>query len=172
MRNFIIIYRWVILFLAMQLNANTLARSIPAIRVYVFLNTECPISQQYVHRINTLQKKFEFLGVQFTAYFPLSTDNRAAIERFRNEYRLISAGKPDVHAQLAHKFGVRVTPEVVVLNATNRVVYQGAIDDWYISPGRHQREARQAFLENALDALLANRPILPSQTDAVGCLIE
>ncbi|WP_162387941.1 redoxin domain-containing protein [Spirosoma endbachense] len=142
------------------------------ITVYAFLNTECPISQQYVRRLADLHQEFGKSGVRFIALFPLRTDSPVVIERFRTEYKLPFAGLPDKKARLARQFRARVTPEVVVMQSDGRVVYQGAIDDWYVDLGKHRPQAAHAYLHNALDALLNGRPVTEAHTEAVGCLIE
>ncbi|WP_338874870.1 redoxin domain-containing protein [Spirosoma sp. SC4-14] len=140
--------------------------------VYVFLNTECPISQQYVVRLAEVYQHFSHSDVRFIAVFPLRTDTPAAIQRFRVEYKLPFAGKPDINTQLARHFRVRVTPEVVVMQSDGKVSYQGAIDNWYVDLGKHRPQATQYYLKDALTALLAGKSVVQPRTDAVGCLIE
>ena len=143
-----------------------------SLTVYAFLSTECPISQQYVRQLTHLERHYGPSGIRFMAWFPLRTDSPRLIHRFRTEYGLSFAGKPDPGAQLARQLRVRVTPEVVVMQSDGRVRYQGAIDDWYVALGKHRPEATQHYLRDALDAVLARKEVLVSKTDAVGCLVE
>jgi peroxiredoxin len=144
----------------------------PGLTVHVFLSTECPISQQYARQLTDLQRRYEPLGIRFVAWFPLRTDSPRTIRQFQTEYKLLFAGKPDHNSQLARQLRVRITPEVVVMQAEGRVRYQGAIDDWYVTLGKHRSEATQHFLRDALDALLTGRDVAMARTDAVGCLVE
>lgn len=144
----------------------------PRFTVYVFLSTECPISQQYVRTLTNLQQHYEPQGVQFIAWFSLRTDSPPVIRRFQTEYALSFAGKPDPGARLARQLRVRVTPEVVVMQSDGKIRYQGAIDNWYVTLGKHRPEANQHYLRAALDALLVGKDVLMSKTDAVGCLVE
>lgn len=105
-------------------------------------------------------------------WFPLRTDSRYAIRQFRATYGLPFSGQPDPAARLAHRLQVRVTPEVVVMQADGQVRYRGAIDDWYVALGKHRPEATQHYLRDALDALVAERPIDPTHMEAVGCMVE
>ena len=165
-------------FLSLLLLVNqAVTRPLPPTRtpvwtVHVFLSTECPISQQYVRELATLQRQFAPKGVLFRAWFPLRTDTPKAIIRFQKTYRLTFSGTPDPAARLAHRLQVRVTPEVVVVQADGQVRYRGAIDDWYVSLGKHRPAPTQPYLRDALDALLTGRPVLPVHTEAVGCLVE
>lgn len=142
------------------------------VQVTVFLSTECPVSQQYVPRLRELYQEFSGKNISFTAFFPLSTDDYKAIGRFRRDYSLPFPTKPDPSQQTARRFRASITPEVVVQDSNGSVVYQGAIDDWFVSLGKHRPEPSQHYLRNALLALLNNQPILPARTEAVGCYIE
>ncbi|GAB3023484.1 redoxin domain-containing protein [Spirosoma pulveris] len=144
----------------------------PKLTVYAFLSTECPISQQYVRTLDKLYQRFTPSGVQFVAMFPLVTDSPQRIRQFRSEYGLPFAGRADTGARLARQFRVRTTPEVVVMQANGTVRYQGAIDDWYISLGKHRPDVTNAYLQQALDALLANQAVVTARTEAIGCLLN
>lgn len=144
----------------------------PQLTVYAFLSTECPISQQYTRTLEALHQRFRSSGIRFVAMFPLETDSPARIRQFRSAYGITFAGRPDSGARLARQFRVRATPEVVVMQEDGAVRYQGAIDNWYISLGRHRPQVTNAYLQNALDALLTNRPVEQPRTEAVGCLLN
>lgn len=140
--------------------------------VHVFLNTECPISQQYTRRLNELYRQFTPQGVKFIAYYPLKTDNRQAIKKFQQEYAFEIPGLPDTQQKLAHQLRAQITPEVVLQTSSGIILYQGAIDNWYVDLGRHRPEATEHYLHDALEKALANKPISITKTQAVGCLID
>lgn len=139
--------------------------------VYVFLSTECPISQQYARRLSALHRQYA-TEVRIVALFPLKTDSPRLIRQFRNDYGLTIEGKPDLNAAMARQLRAHVTPEVVVLDSSGHTRYRGAIDDWYVALGKHRSAATQYYLRDALDALLAGKDTPIRQTQAVGCLIE
>lgn len=139
--------------------------------VYVFLNTECPISQQYARTLSVLSRQYAS-SVQFVALFPSKTDIPRLIRAFSADYNLTFSGKPDRGAKLARKLSARVTPEAVVLDAMGQIRYRGAIDNWYVTLGKHRSDATELYLQRALDALIAGKVVDVEKTDAVGCLIE
>jgi thiol-disulfide isomerase/thioredoxin len=141
-------------------------------RVTVFLSTECPISQRYAPRLAELHREFSRKGVAFAAYFPLRTDDSRTLARFRREYPLPFPIKPDSRQVAARRFQAKITPEVVVQDAQGTVVYQGAIDDWFVSLGKHRPEVTQHYLRDALRLVLAGRVVVPPKTEAIGCFIE
>lgn len=149
--------------------ANTYAPK--PLTVYVFLNTECPISQQYVRMLSVLSRQYA-LSVRFVALFPSKTDTPRLIQAFGKDYGLTFPGRPDAGAKLARQLRARVTPEVVVLDTTGRIRYRGAIDDWYLALGKHRSDVTEPYLPNALNALIAGNEVTVRETEAVGCLIE
>ena len=63
------------------------------------------------------------------------------------------------------------TPEVLVLDASARIRYRGAIDDQYSVGARKPAPTRQ-HLREAIEAVLARRPVEVAATEVAGCLIE
>ncbi|WP_083421940.1 thioredoxin-like domain-containing protein [Arsenicibacter rosenii] len=146
--------------------------SSPKITVYVFLNTECPISQQYTKRLAELHRLYSPEGISFLAVYPLATDTAEIIATFQQTYKLPFQGRSDPEKKTAHRLNAQITPEVVVVNEKGQIYYQGAIDNWYYTLGRHRPQPTQHYLRDALDAALAGRPVLTPKTEAIGCLID
>ena len=71
---------------------------------------------------------------------------------------------------MADRIGAERTPEVFVLDESRAVVYRGRIDDQY-AIGIHRSSSTRHDLVDALDAVLAGRPVATPRTDAVGCKI-
>jgi peroxiredoxin len=149
-------------------------RPAPLVRatVFVFLSTECPISQQYARRLAELHHEFSDKGITFVAVFPLRTDDFKSIGRFKTECGLPFSAKSDPQQKLALQLRAHVTPEAVVQTQTRQIIYQGAIDDWFFALGKHRPEPSQQYLRDAIRAFLANQPVLIQKTEAVGCFIE
>ena len=77
----------------------------------------------------------------------------------------------DFDQQAADAFGARRTPEAYLLDAGRVIRYHGRIDDQYGIDFRRDKPTRRD-LKEALDELLAGRPISVPQTEASGCPIE
>lgn len=140
--------------------------------VLIFLDTECPVCQQYTRPLALLYKQYAGRRVQFRAIFPSITDNQIAIDAFRQTYALPFPGQPDPTRLQVRQYRATVTPEAVVLDANGRIVYRGAIDDWFVALGRHRREPTRQYLHDALDAVLENRTPAITHTEAIGCRIQ
>jgi thiol-disulfide isomerase/thioredoxin len=136
--------------------------------VVFFLSKDCPLCNNYKPLLDSLQaeyaqdSRFLFLG--------LRTDSDAATDSsyfFPLEY---NAGK-DVH-YIAEIFKATITPEVFVVDSSNRVWYSGAIDNWSFDTGKKRQFATEHYLKDALKALRNGQKPAVSETKAVGCYIE
>ena len=74
----------------------------------------------------------------------------------------------DPEAEIANAFGATKTPHVFLFNKDNILIYSGAIDD----NARDAKKVDEAYLANAIDALLENRKIEKKSTKALGCSIK
>lgn len=73
----------------------------------------------------------------------------------------------DENHQLADAFGATRTPDIFLFDGDMQLVYKGAIDD---SGGRGTM--KEDYLINAMNNLVAGKPINPSHTKAIGCSIK
>jgi hypothetical protein len=78
----------------------------------------------------------------------------------------------DRRHELVRATGVTVTPEAAVIDRAGQVVYRGRIDDSYAALGQPRRPVKNADLRNALDALIAGKPVEKPETHALGCYIS
>ncbi len=145
----------------------------PRATVYVFLADTCPISQNATLTMRELYARYSAQGVGFGGFFPspatTSTDIAAFAKTYRVPFPLIS----DARHRYVRRFGVRVTPEVVVLAADERtVLYQGRLDDQFAGLGQRRALVQHHELADALAAVVAGRPVAVARTEAVGCFIE
>jgi hypothetical protein len=74
----------------------------------------------------------------------------------------------DAGNAVADAFGARTTPHVFLFNKDLKLVYKGAIDDNVGSAAA----VKERYVENAMTALAAGKPIEPATTRNVGCSIK
>jgi peroxiredoxin len=74
----------------------------------------------------------------------------------------------DDSSAIARNFGAKKTPDVFLFNAQDKLVYQGAVGEG----GRKPAAGGEPYLQNALDALAAGKPVETPKTKAVGCSIK
>jgi hypothetical protein len=142
-----------------------------AMTVLIFVSTDCPISNRYAPEIKRVHDEFAPKGVRFRLVYPNPLDDEAAIRTHLTEYGYPPIAERDRDHALVKLAGATITPEAVVLDARQRVVYRGRIDDRFVELGRERPAATQRDLRNALTAALAGKRVIPAETQAVGCFI-
>jgi len=145
--------------------------SIIVASVLIFISADCPVSNRYAPEIQRLYKEFAPKGVRFTLVYPNLIDDTGATERHTKDYGLPSIVERDPAHTLVKKAHATVTPEAVVFDSKDRIVYRGRIDDRFVELGRERPAATKHDLQNALNAVLAGRRVNPAKTQAVGCFI-
>ena len=138
--------------------------------VLVFSTTSCPLVQRYWPALNRLEKDYRDKGVQFLAVNVGDDDPITAVAaqavRHEAEFPFVK----DFDAVCAGKLGVKRVPEVVVLDADRKLRYRGRIGDQYRIGGARPAPTRHD-LKEALDAVLAGKPVAVPETTVDGCLV-
>lgn len=137
-----------------------------------FVATDCPISNHYAPEIRRICAAYEPAGVQCTLVY--STPQLKANE-VRAHLTQFSLGLPAVidHGRvLVARAGATVTPQAAVFMPGGALAYSGRIDDLYAALGRPRHSATERDLRNALDDLVAERPVRKPRTYPLGCYIE
>jgi thiol-disulfide isomerase/thioredoxin len=145
----------------------------------LFICNHCPTSQLYEERIKKLVSDYGPKGVDFVAINPndpkavlLSelgyTDVSDSLEemKIRAEYRhfnfpYLYDGETQAAAQA---YGAQATPHIFIFDKDRKLRYEGRIDN-------AQRESLVKIHDarNALDSLLAGKPVAVPHTPAFGC---
>lgn len=133
--------------------------------VFVFLATECPLSNRYTPRIAALAKAYRTRGIRFFAVYPNGIETPKVIRAHAAERKLAF---PLIHddGTLTQSLGATVTPEAVVLDTAGNVAYRGRVDD-----SDDGSRITHRYVAEALDALIAGKPIARPRTAAIGCFI-
>jgi peroxiredoxin len=139
--------------------------------VVVFVDTECPVANLYVPTLVELHKEYAERGVQFLAVNSSSQDSFVSVSAHAQERDLPFPVLKDFDQKVAESFGARRTPEVFLLDAARVIRYRGRIDDQYGVGVRREKPTRHD-LKEAIDELLAGKPVSTSLTDVAGCVIE
>jgi hypothetical protein len=148
----------------------------PAAKAFVFLfvGTECPISNRYAPEIRRLRDAFQPKGVAFRLVYAEASATVLGIRGHLAAYDLGSSALRDPEHALVKAAQARVTPEAAVFvpgPTGPHLVYHGRIDDRYVDVGRERRAPTTRDLEEAIGAILAGRPVPRASTPAVGCFL-
>jgi thiol-disulfide isomerase/thioredoxin len=148
-----------------------LAQGHGKILVFVFVRTDCPISNRYAPMLQEMNKKYGQLA-SFRLVFPDKTQSLDEIRHYLQAYSYRLGAIRDPEHALVRKSKAKATPEAAVFDAKGELVYHGRIDNLYEHIGQSRRAATTHELADAIEA--ANKGLKPpvSATDAVGCFIS
>jgi hypothetical protein len=136
--------------------------------VVVFLDTECPIANSYVPRLTQLHQQLRDQHVVFLGVYANSRVDVWSMATHAHDANVPFPVFKDVDQQLADALGVKVTPEVVVLDGELNKKYQGPIDNQF-RRGGSLPAATEHYLKDALTALLSGEEIKVASRPAAGC---
>lgn len=143
----------------------------PAATVLIFVSDDCPISNRYIPEILRLRDTYSGRGVRFWMVHPDATETVAAIARHDKEFNLTIPALRDPRHDLVKLAKAQVTPSAAVFAEDGRLVYHGRIDDRVAELGAERPYPARRDVAEALEALLAGRPVPETETKAVGCII-
>ena len=167
-----ILFTWICFLCALITNAQTLKPQEKNLKVILFIDTECPITQSYMPELKKLAEEYSAKNVRFESVFPVYTVTDKEIKSFLKKYSISFPGSPDKDHKIAGKYHAKVMPEVVLIDANGQIAYQGAIDNWYAALGKNRPKPTEFYLHDAIEATLNGNPVMTKRTEAVGCLIN
>jgi peroxiredoxin len=138
----------------------------------VFLGTECPVNNAYLPVLAEMHKEFAAKGIQFLAINSNWQDSPLRVAAHAKEHGLPFPVLKDTANVVADKFGARRTPEAFVLTPDGTIVYQGRIDDRFGFGGTTRPTPTRRDLAEAIEDVLAGKPVRVAKTDVAGCLIS
>jgi peroxiredoxin len=139
--------------------------------VFIFIRTDCPISNRYAPELRRLHDKFTSSGVRFWLVYPDSDESVDIIRSHTKDYRYQVSALRDPDHKLVKLTGAQVTPEAAVFAPGGRMVYRGRIDDRYVTFGKTRPGPTTRDLEQVLEDLLEGKQITNRTTVAIGCFI-
>ena len=142
----------------------------PELTVYVFVTTDCPISNRYAPEVQRLASRFKSKA-SFVLVYPVPSDTPDMIRDHNAKFAYSIQSIRDVDLRLVKLTGVTMMPEVAVMRGST-LLYRGRIDDRYVDLGKERPAPTQRNLEAALTAAIAGKPIAVRETQAVGCFLS
>jgi peroxiredoxin len=148
----------------------------------VFISNHCPVAQLYEARIKKLVDDYKNRGLALIAINP---NNPAGLQldemRFTDVGDTIEDSK--IRAEFSHfnfpylddgenqtvaqAYGPMATPHIFIFDQERKLRYEGRIDD-----NRRERLVKVQDARNAIDALLAGKPVPVAHTAVFGCTIK
>jgi peroxiredoxin len=136
--------------------------------VLIFISTQCPYSNAYNDRMRDMASAYASKGVLFAGVNSNKTEDAAAVLSHAKEHGHTFPIMKDPQNKVADFYDARHTPTVYVVDSQGKVRYEGRIDENYENPAG----VTSPDLRNALDSLLAGKPVAKTVTKAFGCSIK
>ena len=142
----------------------------------IFTCNHCPFSIAYEDRIIALDNKFKSKGYPVIAINPndpaiVPADGFKEMKARADEKSFPFPYLFDEGQKIYPLYGATRTPHVFLVSKKgkeNIVAYIGAIDD----NSQDEAAVKNAYLENAINALIENKTPSPEFTKAIGCTIK
>ena len=138
--------------------------------VVVFLGTDCPLARLYGPKLSQLAQLYKGKQVQFVGIDSNQQDSLAQIGHYVRTSKIDFPVLKDPGNKVADQFAAVRTPEVFLLDQSRVVRYRGQIDDQF-GVGVARGKAVHNYLQDAVDAVLAGKPVPTAFKDPVGCRI-
>ena len=135
--------------------------------VLLFIAVQCPVSNAYNERMEKLAEDYKAKGIEVIGINSNVAEDAAAVKAHATEHKLSFTILKDPGNKIADKLGASVTPEAYFLDANNKLLYHGRIDN-----ARNAAQIESNDLRNALDAALAGKAIEKTEAKAFGCSIK
>lgn len=136
--------------------------------VVMFIATKCPYSNAYNVRMKELSAAYEKQGVLFVGINSNKSEPADETRAHAREHALTFPIAKDPDNKVADLYDARHTPEVYVVSPDGVLRYHGRIDE----NSEDASKVTSPDLKNALDALLAGKPVARAETKAFGCSIK
>lgn len=135
--------------------------------VLIFVSVQCPVSNAYNERMEKLAQDYKARGINVIGINANATESSGDAKAHATSNNLTFPILKDNGNKLADKLGAMRTPEVYVLDTGNKIVYRGRIDN-----ARNPSSVTTSELRDALDAVIAGKPVAKSSVPAFGCSIK
>jgi len=135
--------------------------------VLLFIAVQCPVSNAYNERMAKLAEDYKAKGIAVIGINSNVAEDAAAVKAHAEQNKLSFPILKDSSNKIADKLGASVTPEAYFIDAGNKLLYHGRIDN-----ARNAAQLETSDLRNALDAALAGKAIEKTEAKAFGCSIK
>ncbi len=139
--------------------------------VVVFLSFECPNCTGYAPVLAEMAKKYGDRKVAFLGVCCGEDETPETVAKHAEEFKLGFPVVKDDQGAAVEALKAEITPEAFVLDHNFVLRYRGRIDDGYAARLKKNLQIKNHDLRDALEAVLAGKPVSRPLTEAVGCRI-
>jgi hypothetical protein len=146
--------------------------------VAFFVATDCPVSNAYAPEIQRVCRDYSARGVACSLIYedvdstPHSPTMLQQVRKHLDEFKYAAMPAAlDEDRKAAGAVKAAMTPTAIVVARDGAIRYRGRIDDSYAALGKKRQQVTSHDLRDALDAVLAGRPVPHPETEPIGCYL-
>ena len=147
--------------------------------VLEWANRGCPYEQKHYNSGNmeSLQRQWTAKGVVWLSVLSSAPGQQGYVTPAEeNDYLKTMKASPtaallDPTGAIGHLYDARTTPHIFVIDPTGKIVYQGAIDN-QPTPDPASLKNADNYLNDALNAAMAGKPVAVAVTKSYGCSVK
>ena len=167
-------------FTGTDINGKTVKLSDYAGKIVVIesYNSDCPFCNNHYKTgaMQALQKDLATNGIVWLIVNSVNPKNfshrtpEQAKQEIADKKIVANAWIDDSSGVIGHLYGMQTTPHMFVIDKSGTLVYDGAIDN-QPDPFHDPTKARN-YLHEAVDEVIAGKPVAVSQTKPYGCSVK
>ena len=142
--------------------------------VIMFICNHCPFVVHLVDKLSEISAEYQKKGIHFIGinsndveHYPADAPDK--MQAFTKKYHLEFPYLYDQSQAVAKSYQAACTPDFYVFDKDLSCVYRGQFDD---SRPSNNMPVSGESLKNALDQILAKKPVDPDQKPSIGCNIK
>ena len=147
--------------------------------VLEWANKGCPYEQKHYlsGNMESLQKQWTDKGVVWLSILSSAPGQQGYVTPAEeNDYLKTMHASPtaallDPTGVIGHLYDARTTPHMFVIDPAGKIVYQGAIDN-QPTPDPGSLKIADNYLNDALNAAMAGKPVAVAVTKPYGCSVK
>jgi peroxiredoxin len=139
--------------------------------VFVFVSSECPISNSYMPLLSKLCIEFAEKDIAFFGVIADPGETSQEAKKFASDYQFPRDMLMDAKQDLTLLLSAHITPEVIVVSRSGKIEYDGRIDDRFVALGKSRVKALHHDLHDALENIAEGKKVTNPKTKVIGCAI-
>jgi len=147
--------------------------------VLEWANQGCPYDGKHYHSgsMQSLQKEWTGKGVIWLSVISSAPGQQGYVtpaeeqEYLKKVHAVPTAAILDPTGSIGKLYGAKTTPHIFIVDPTGKLIYQGAIDD-KPTPDQEDLKGADNYLNDALHAAMAGKPVAKQVTRPYGCSVK
>ena len=142
------------------------------LKCYFFFIQDCPASKYAISKVAQMDKAYPDSLVKFIGVYSDPVPNLLTMRKLVNNHSPNLTIIIDSTLAIAKKYNATTTPQFILLDEAEKVLYDGRIDDYYIDFGKHGDDPKDNYVQMAIETLKAGKGKYIRSTKPIGCKIN